>query len=124
MLHVATVHYGSPVWVDIQTSYLRRYMRIPYRTWVSLEGIDRSYGARFDHVLSQKGSHPGKLNPLAMEICHQALDDDLIMFLDGDAFPIADPMPLIDDALARAPLVAVRRAENLGDPQPHLCFCA
>jgi hypothetical protein len=45
------------------------------------------------------------------------------MFLDGDSFPIADPMPLIDESLSRAPLVAVRRDENLGDPQPHPCFC-
>ena len=45
------------------------------------------------------------------------------MFLDGDAFPIADPMPLIEEGLSRAPLVAVRRAENVGDPQPHPCFC-
>ena len=45
------------------------------------------------------------------------------MFLDGDAFPIADPMALIEESLAKAPLVAVRRAENVGDPQPHPCFC-
>jgi hypothetical protein len=45
------------------------------------------------------------------------------MFLDGDAFPIADPAALIEEGLSRAPLVAVRRAENVGDPQPHPCFC-
>ncbi|MGH2863765.1 MAG: hypothetical protein ACRDJX_00790 [Solirubrobacteraceae bacterium] len=45
------------------------------------------------------------------------------MFLDGDAFPIADPLPVLTAGLARAPLVAVRRAENLNDPQPHPCFC-
>jgi hypothetical protein len=32
------------------------------------------------------------------------------MFLDGDAFPVADPMPLIEDGLARAP--ADRRAQG------------
>jgi hypothetical protein len=45
------------------------------------------------------------------------------MFLDGDAFPIADPMPLIEDGLARGKLVAVRRAENVNEPQPHPSFC-
>jgi hypothetical protein len=43
--------------------------------------------------------------------------------LDGDAFPIADPMPLIEEGLSRAPLIAVRRAENVDQPQPHPCFC-
>ncbi len=32
-------------------------------------------------------------------------------------------MPLITDGLARAPLIAVRRAENNNDRQPHPCFC-
>src|SRR4029077_945340 len=27
-------------------------------------------------------------------------------------------------SLAQAPLLAVRRRENAGDPQPHPCFCA
>jgi hypothetical protein len=60
---------------------------------------------------------------MAMEIAQEASDDDLLMFLDGDAFPIADPMPLVDDALSRAGLIAVRRAENVDEPQPHPCFC-
>jgi len=96
---------------------------VPFETWTSLERIDPSYGSRFDHVFEQRGRHPGKLNHLALEISHQAPDGDLLMFLDGDAFPIADPMPLIEEGLAKAPLVAVRRAENVGDPQPHPCFC-
>jgi hypothetical protein len=123
MLHIATVHHASPRWVEIQTSYIRRHIGVPYQTWTSLEGIDPSYGAHFDHVISQKGMHAAKLNGLAMEICDVAGDDDLLMFFDGDAFPIADPMPLITDGLAQAPLVAVRRAENANEPQPHPCFC-
>ena len=123
MLYVATIHYKSPRWIEIQASYLRRHISVPFQTWSSLEGIDRSYSSHFDRVLDQRGPHAGKLNHLALEICHVAADDDLIMFLDGDAFPIADPMPVVTDALRSAPLVAVRRAENLEDPQPHPCFC-
>ncbi len=44
--------------------------------------------------------------------------------LDGDAFPIADLTPRLADMLARVPLVAIRRDENLGDRQPHPSFCA
>jgi hypothetical protein len=77
----------------------------------------------FDRVLEQRGSHAGKLNHLAREISHVADDGDLLMFLDGDAFPIADPMALVEDSLTKAPLLAVRRAENVEEPQPHPCFC-
>ncbi len=96
---------------------------MPHEIWTSLEGIDPSYGRCFDRVLEQRGSHAGKLNHLAMEISEVAEDDDRLMFLDGDAFPIADPLPLIEDGLGRAPLLAVRRAENAEEPQPHPCFC-
>ena len=123
MLHVATVHYASPRWIEIQTRHLREHISVPYRTWTSLERIDPAYGRHFDRVLEQRGLHAAKLNHLAMEICHEGDPEDLIMFLDGDAFPIADPMPLIRDGLARAPMLAVRRAENADEPQPHPCFC-
>ncbi len=123
MLYVATVHYKSPRWIDIQAKYLKRHIAVPYQTWSSIEGIDPSYATSFDTVFEQRGPHPCKLNHLALEIGHVAAEDDLIMFLDGDAFPVADPMPVIEEGLQRAPLLAVRRAENLDEPQPHPCFC-
>jgi len=123
VLHIATVHFASPRWIEIQTRHLREHIPVPYMTWTSLQGIDRSYEAHFDRVIDQAGIHPGKLNNLAVEIGSEADDEDLLMFLDGDAFPIANPMPLIEQGLSRAPLVAVRRAENGGDEQPHPCFC-
>jgi hypothetical protein len=123
VLYVVTVHYSSPRWIEIQSRYLREHLSVPFEVWTSLERIDPCFGSFFDRVFEQRGRHPGKLNHLALEVSHVAGDEDLLMFLDGDAFPIADPMPLIEDGLARAPLVAVRRAENLGDPQPHPCFC-
>jgi hypothetical protein len=123
VLYIATAHFRSPRWIEIQARYLRRHISVPYQTWSSLEGIDPSYGGHFDRVVEQLGSHAGKLNHLAMEISQVASDEDLLMFLDGDAFPIADPMPVLTDGLSRAPLLAVRRAENLDEPQPHPCFC-
>jgi hypothetical protein len=123
MLFIATVHYRSPRWVEIQTRHLRRHIAVPHQIWTSLEQIDPSHGVHFDRVLDQRGMHAAKLNHLAMEICSEADGEDLLMFLDGDAFPIADPMPLIAEGLAKAPLIAVRRAENFDEPQPHPCFC-
>ncbi len=123
MLYIATVHHRSPRWIEIQSRYLGEHLPVEHQTWSSLEGIDPSYAAHFDRVLAQRGPHPGKLNHLALEIGAVAGEDDLLMFLDGDAFPIADPMPLIERSLARVPLLAVRRAENAEFPQPHPCFC-
>lgn len=74
--------------------------------------------------MPSSGRHAGKLNHLARVACSDAAADDLLIFIDGDAIPIADPLPTIVDALSTTALVAVRRDENLGDLQPHPCFCA
>jgi len=123
MLYIATVHYKSPRWIEIQSRYLRENIAVAYQTWTSLEGIDPSYARYFDRVVQQRGPHASKLNHLAIEISQEASDEDLLMFLDGDAFPIVDPMPLITSGLSEVPLIAVRRAENADEPQPHPCFC-
>ena len=124
MLHVLTVHYRTPKWIDIQLDYLERNIQTPYRTYGCIEGFAPSEASRFDVVVPAYGPHAGKLNYLAAIACNQADDDDLLMFIDGDAFPIADPMPLVSKALDATCLVAVRRDENLAgsDRQPHPCF--
>jgi hypothetical protein len=124
MIHVLTAHHRSPQWIDVQVGYLRAHLSAPFTTYASLEGVPERYHDRFDHVVPSAGRHAGKLNHLARVASQHARHDDLLLFLDGDAFPIADPVPLIETALADHALVAVRRDENLGDVQPHPCFCA
>lgn len=124
MIHVATVHYHSAAWIEVQASYLRRHIAEPFQLWASMEGVPEAYHRHADHVVPATGRHAGQLNLLAHTILRVARDDDLLIFIDGDAFPIADPLGVIRQALAQHALVAVRRDENLGDPQPHPSFCA
>lgn len=122
MIHFATVHYHSDLWIDVQLDMIDRYTNEPYAVWGCLNGIDERYAVRFHRTFDLEGKHGEKLNELAAEICREADEDDLIVFIDGDAFPIDDWVPPVRELLATAPLVAVRRSENLGDPQPHPCF--
>ncbi|HEX3174200.1 MAG TPA: hypothetical protein VHQ43_08285 [Solirubrobacterales bacterium] len=133
MLHIATVHFRAPRWIPVQQRELRRHIEADHQVWATLVGIDPSYGRYFDRLVDHGGDRPkdvpcgidhaGRLNLLAAEICREAEDDDLLMFLDSDAFPIADPAPLIAEGLATAPLLAIKRPENCDDPHPHPCFC-
>lgn len=124
MLHVMTVHYRTPKWINTQLDFLSRNLRTPYRTYCSVEGFEVAEATGFDVVVPSYGPHAGKLNYLAAIACNEADEDDLLMFLDGDAFPIADPMKLVTEALTTTHLVAVRRDENMAgwDRQPHPCF--
>jgi hypothetical protein len=123
VLHVATVHWHNEQWIDVQLRYLRRHITEPMRVWACLEGVGPEHDAKFDVVVPAVGPHAGKLNLLATDILAVADDDDLVMFLDGDAFPIADPMPTVRALLDDHALVAIRRTENARDPQPHPSFC-
>ena len=122
MIHVITVHFQSDKWIDVQLAYLRRNITEPYRVVANLEDVPGGHEAKFDLVVEAKRHHSGKLNLLAAEVSSTAHPDDLLMFIDGDAFPISDPMPLVHKALEESTLVAVRRDENNGDRQPHPCF--
>lgn len=118
-IHVATVHWRDTRWIAPQLHYLRQHLQNP-RTWAAIEGIQPSAAADFDAVVELEGSHPEKLNELGRMIAAAAQPDDLLLFIDGDAFPIA---PIRSSLLGDTHLAAVRRDENLGDPQPHPCFC-
>ena len=127
MLHIATVHWLDPTWVDIQCTYFAKTLsRTPYRLYAFLNGIDeKPHRDKFHYISTQPiVSHITKLNLLAEEICHTGEPDDIIIFIDGDAFPVNNFVPYIEEQLQHFPLVAVQRLENEGDPQPHPSFCA
>ena len=132
MLHVATVHWRDDRWIEPQREYLERHVEQPFQVWADLEGVQAPADA-FHHVEDLAAtktfkngifSHTEKLNALATAIAAEAASDDVLLFLDGDAFPIAPADAALVEALARVPLVAVRRDENLDDEQPHPSFCA
>lgn len=123
MIHIATAHHHVTDWLALQRSYLDRVRSEPFTLYGSLEGLPEEYDTHVDVVVGCRGNHTGKLNHMAQVILDRAAPDDLLMFLDGDAFPVADPVPLIRDALDSTSLVAVQRRENYGDSQPHPCFC-
>lgn len=126
MIFVLTVHWKDPKWISIQDEYLKRYLKEPYKKIGCLNYIDNEYRKYFYATKDNEiESHAIKLNLLAdMAIEDSTSEDDILIFLDGDAFPISDLSPLIEE-IRRDDyrLAAVQRLENNGDIQPHPCFC-
>lgn len=120
MFHVVTVHWRSDAWIEPQLRFIERNMPEGTRVYASLSGIDRSWWDSFAYADDVAATHAENLNRLASVVSEQAAPDDHLVFMDGDAFPIA---PIAAELLGGRPLAAVRRDENLGDPQPHPCFC-
>jgi hypothetical protein len=110
--------------VDIQRRYLERYVPGEYRVYAFLNGLPAEHSRKFFYSSTEPvKDHATKLNLLSDVIAFAAAEDsDPLIFIDGDAFPIAPLDDMLESLKSEAPLVAVRRAE-LGDPQPHPCFC-
>jgi hypothetical protein len=123
LIHVATVHWKDDRWVEVQLRYLERFLPQPFRVYAFLSRLERDHSDRFFYSSAEDvADHATKLDLLADVIGFAAEeDDDPLLFIDGDAFPIAPVGPLVE-RLPASRLVAVRRGE-LGDPQPHPCFC-
>lgn len=127
MIHVLTIHWKSSDWIDIQLKYLEKNLNQPYRIYAFLNEVPNSeeHEKKFFYTSTESiRLHPIKLNLLA-DIAGFAADsdEDYLMFLDGDAFPIAPLDKFIEEKFQKYPVVAVQRTENNGDIQPHPCFC-
>lgn len=124
MINFVTIHWHSARWIDLQLDYLERNVGAPFRVFASLNGVDGpDTRRRFHFAADLPGGHAVKLNDLAGRAISESEEQDVLVFLDGDAFPVGPLVPWIESTLDRHPLAAVRRTENGGDLRPHPSFC-
>lgn len=127
MVHIATIHWNTDKWINIQLNYLRRYIREDIKIYAFLNGIDiNKYRQNFYFVSDEEiREHEKKLNILSEIILTSGKNkNDLIIFLDGDAFPVEPLMEFVYERLKKYPLLAIQRRENyLGTHLPHPSFC-
>jgi hypothetical protein len=123
-IHIATVHWGTDRWIEPQLRYFDRYVDQPYRVYTFLDKVPSAHAEKFFYTSKENvGDHAAKLNLLADIIRFNADPSDVVMFIDGDAWPIAPIAPLIRERMEPQRLIAVQRYENNADIQPHPCFC-
>ena len=125
MIHILTVHWLTDRWVDIQLQYLNRHISVPFKVYAFLNALPADHRSKYFYNSTENiTSHAIKLNLLAdMATLHTRDENDWLMFLDGDAFPIGDIVAFGGDKLTEHKLLAIRRSENMGDLQPHPSFC-
>jgi hypothetical protein len=126
MIHIATVHWQTDRWIDLQLRFIRSHLEQPYRVYAFLNDVPSGHAEKFFYVKTEPiEDHATKLNLLADLIIKRSADgDDPLIFIDGDAFPVSPVAQLLADRLGQHKLIAVKRSENNGDRQPHPCFCA
>jgi glycosyltransferase involved in cell wall biosynthesis len=125
MIHIVTAHWRSDRWIDIQLKYLYQNITRPFKIYAFLTGLSGEHRGKYYYSsIEPIESHSIKLNLLAdMAYLHADGEDDWLMFIDGDAFPIGDVISFGSEKLGSWPLLAIQRWENCGDIQPHPSFC-
>lgn len=132
MINIATIHHNSSKFMKLQEKYVDRFTESKYKIFCGFSNTvpTVSYYKSFDFS-NFSDQHWERLDRLAFEICKQSEDDDLLVFMDGDAFPITGWDWKIKDFLEEFPVVAITRKENpemlLPDEDrgyPHPCFFA
>lgn len=123
-INVATVHWKSRFFQDIQHRHICSNLS-DFRVWAF---VDRMPDARSDdkgmyHFVGDSGqtNHLVKLDMLAEMVADKAEDEEALLFMDGDAWPIRPSQEFIEDGLKKFPVGAVVRLEN-GERYPHPSF--
>ncbi len=127
MIYFATVHWNTTRWLGLQHRYIKANTPEKHKIFIAVDEkfTMEKYGYKYDYVLkTNENRHWVKLDELASIISKQAKDDDIIIFIDGDAFPIKRHIPTIVKMMNRYPLVAIQRLEDFGSVHPHPSYCA
>lgn len=125
MIHIATVHWETDKWIDTQLKYINQNINQPFRVYAFLSGDAAKHKSKFFYSCDEPiKEHAIKLNLLAktIELCAES-DNDPLIFIDGDAFPVNPMDDFIKKTLDENPISAIQRLENVGDIQPHPSFC-
>ena len=122
MINIATVHWKSRVFQDIQYKNISKNIN-DFRIWAFVDKVSKdNFDSRYFYCAdSGIASHLIKLDRLADLICKSSSPSDIIIFMDGDAWPVLPINDFIKESLRKFPLGAVIRKENY-ENYPHPCF--
>jgi hypothetical protein len=125
MINIATVHWKSRFFQEVQYEQTVKNLK-DFRIWAFVDKVPDEPGNKdgeryFFHKDSDQTNHLLKLDMLADLICEAARPEEVILFMDGDAWPVAPMNEFISESLRRYPVGGVVRVEN-GERYPHPCF--
>jgi hypothetical protein len=103
-----------------------KYTAADHRIYAFLNEVDPKFHGFFDAILTDENdpAHDVKLDRLAESVLeHSRSDNDWIVFIDGDAFPVKSVVAEIARLLEQHPLIAIQRLENDGEQHAHPSFC-
>lgn len=132
MIHIATIHHDTPKFMKPQKEYLEKYTPEDFKVYCGISNLAPTVEHyKFLDFSNDTVQHGERLDRLASVICDEAQDDDCLVFIDSDAFPIVKWVDFLKSSLQDHPIAAIVRLENptplISEEDsnfPHPCFFA
>lgn len=138
-IHIITIHHNSQHWLDLQLSKINKHFT-NHKIWTMYNKMDmrkhinkfdhcergcvRNKGINFDGIPRRSWNHWTKLNNLTNMVVNDenTKSDDILIWLDCDAFPVADVNDFIESKLNEFEFFAINRKEHNNSVIPHPSF--
>lgn len=131
-VHIVTVHWTTLDWLELQQRQLKRWLGgVPASLHLGVGGGVNADDPAATNVVGfdrfettdVNGRHSENLDSLIAQMAvGNPSDNDLLMVLDQDAFPIKSLTPSVRHVLETGEPLSAVRTENHGDAQPHPMF--
>lgn len=131
MIHIITIHHKETKWLEIQPRLIDRYIENQHlhafynfdKPVTKPENFTTFEPAPVMRLGGEHLDHAKKLTILTDNVItgQNLQPDDIIVWMDSDAFPIANITNFIHEKLSEYKFIAVNRPEN-GDVIPHPSF--
>ena len=132
MLHIVTINWTTDKWIDIQADSFKEFIKIPYKVYTKLGNMGDDMFKKHSHKFYYCA--PGKENEkshvtigtkLSLDEIKKDLNpDDIILFIDSDAFLINN-LDILIKKLEEYPFVSCQEPQHEIDPTrkiPHPMF--
>tara|TARA_Y100001938_G_C8065656_1_gene420023 strand:- start:410 stop:1168 length:759 start_codon:yes stop_codon:yes gene_type:complete len=127
MIHILSVHFVDN-WVDIQLEHLTNNIKQPHKVYTILGENYEKHKDKFYYAEEGRHKHYDALQKLHKVLDDEDIkDDDIVIVLDSDAFPIVPVDDYLQTKLAEYEFLAISAPEHNYEPtpiQPFECFYA
>lgn len=132
MIKICTIHYKTEKFLNLQYDNLEKFTNNDYKIFCGIDGIklnNPKNNVTYLDLSKQNTTHAFRLNDLYNIANLESDDNDILIFMDSDCFPIQNWVDYILEKLKINPIVAIQRFENFSAPlgcipevHPHPCF--
>ena len=127
MIHILSVHFVDD-WVNIQLEYLANNIKQPHKIYTILGENYQEHKDKFYYAVEGRHKHYDALQKLHKVLDDEDIkDDDIVIVLDSDAFPIVPIDDYLQTKLTEYEFLAISAPEHNYKPtpiQPFECFYA